>query len=325
MTFTVFDGMKIIIPQCPHLSPQHLHTKLASAEYEISVADDDTSIRPTRHRTHTPDIIILDGTTHPAKQLSLCRDLRAKRSSPSPYIILLVDKKTDSNIVASLEAGADDCLVLPIDLDELCARIHVGARWVRANRNLTREVRTLKAQLKKGQQHKVVLMRQATTDGVTGLYTRQYFMTRLFQEMRRSQRYGAPLCILMIDLDSFKQVNDTFGHVTGDRVLSTVAEIARTATRESDIAGRYGGDEICVVLPEITLEHTQAIAERICNQIASIEFAAQDGTPFHMTCSIGVAQREDGIKDSTTFLEAADQALYEAKAAGRNCWVAATI
>ncbi len=99
----------------------------------------------------------------------------------------------------------------------------------------------------------------------------------------------------------------------------------RTATRESDIAGRYGGDEICVVLPEITLEHTQAIAERICNQIANIEFAAQDGTPFHMTCSIGVAQREDGIKDSTTFLETADQALYEAKAAGRNRWVVATI
>ena len=77
----------------------------------------------------------------------------------------------------------------------------------------------------------------------------------------------------MIDLDNFKQVNDTFGHVTGDRVLSTIAEIARTATRESDIAGRYGGDEICVVLPEITLEHTQAIAERICNQIANIAFA----------------------------------------------------
>ena len=317
--------MKIAIPRCPYLSPQHLHTKLASAEYEISVTDDDTSIRPTRHRTHAPDIVILDGTTHPAKQLSLCRDLRAKRSSAPPYIILLVDKNTGLNIVTGLEAGADDCLVLPIDLDELCARIHVGARWVRTNRNLTTETQPLKAQLKKKQQNEEILMRQATTDGVTGLYTRQYFMTRLFQEMRRSQRYGAPLCILMIDLDNVKHVNDTFGHVAGDRVLSTIAEIACTATRESDIAGRYGGDEICVALPESTLEHTQTIAQRIGDQLADIEFAAQDGTPFHMTCSIGVAQREDAIKDITTFLDTADQALYEAKAAGRNRWAVATI
>ena len=317
--------MKISIPKSPHVSPQHLQTALVSDTYQIAVRADDSSIRPTRRKIHATDIVILDGTTNPAQQLDHCRDLRAKSSSAPPYIILLVDKSSGVNIATGLEAGADDCLVLPVDLDELCAHIHVGARWVRTNRTLTVEARTLKAQLKKGQQHEVVLMRRATTDGVTGLYTRQYFMTRLLQEMRRSQRYGAPLCILMIDLDSFKQVNDTFGHVTGDRVLSTIAEIVRTATRESDIAGRYGGDEICIVLPESTLEHTKTIAERICNQIADIEFAAQDGTPFRMTCSIGVAQRQDDIKESTTFLETADQALYEAKAAGRNRWVVATI
>ena len=317
--------MKISIPKSPHLSRDGLHTTLLPNEYQISVRATDTSIWPTHTSTQSPDIVILDGTTNPAKQLNLCHDLRAKSSSAPPYIILLLDKSAASNIVTGLEAGADDCLVLPIDLDELGARIHVGARWVRANRILMTEARTLKVQLKKGQQHEEVLIRRATTDGATGLYTRQYFMTRLFQEMRRSQRYGAPLCILMIDLDNFKHINDTFGHVTGDRVLSTVAEIARTATRDSDIAGRYGGDEICIVLPEITLELTQTIAQRICDQIANIKFAAQDGTPFHMTCSIGVAQREDGIKDSTTFLETVDQALYEAKAAGRNRWVVATI
>ncbi len=317
--------MKISISKSPHLSPQHLQAKLASDEYRISVTDEDTNAWRTRHHDNPPDIIILDGTTNPARQLSRCRNLRVEHSSAPPYIILLLDQSAASSIVTGLEAGADDCLVLPINIEELCARIHVGARWVSTNRTLTAEARDLRTQVKKGHQHEVVLMRRATTDGVTELYTRQYFMTRLFQEMRRSQRYGAPLCILMIDLDNFKHVNDTFGHVTGDRVLSTVAEVVRTATRDSDIAGRYGGDEICIVLPESTLEHTQTIAERICHQIANIEFAAQDGTSFHMTCSIGVAQREDDIKDMTAFLETADQALYEAKAAGRNRWVVATI
>ncbi len=317
--------MKVSIPKSPHVSLQRLQTTLASDPYQIAVRADNHSIQTSRRRPHAPDIIILDGTIDLTQQLDHCRELRATSNLAPPYIILLIEKSADVNIVTGLEAGADDCLVLPINLDELCARIHVGARWVRPNRTLTTEARTLKAQLKKGQQHEMMLMRRATTDGVTELYTRQYFMTRLFQEIQRSQRYGAPLCILMIDLDRFKQVNDTFGHVTGDRVLSTIAKIVRTSTRENDIAGRYGGDEICVVLPEITLEHTQTIAKRICNHIASIAFTAQDGTSFHMTCSIGVAQREEDIKDMTTFLETADHALYEAKAAGRNRWVVATL
>ena len=317
--------MKVSIPQSSNLSLDSLHTTLSPKEYQISVRTDDTSIWPTSHSTHAPDIIILDGTNNPVQQLSLCRDLRKERRSDPPYIILILDKSSGSNRVTGLEAGADECFVSPIDPDELRARVESGARWVSTTRTLTIERRTLKAQIKKGQQQEAVLMRKATTDEVTGLYTRQYFMRRLFQEMERSQRYGVPLCLMMIDLDNFKQVNDTFGHVTGDRVLARVAQIMRTATRESDITGRYGGDEICIVLPEITLEHTEKIAARICYKIAEIEFSTQDTARFHMTCSIGVAQREKRIKDVTMFLETVDHALYEAKAAGRNCWVAATI
>ena len=316
--------MKIVISKSRHLSPQRLQAELHPHTYELTVSDGQTTFPHSLHRADAPDIIILDGSRDPASSLTLCRVIRAEPHSAPPYMILLLDKSNAQETVAGLEAGADDCLAIPVSVEEVCARIHVATRWVRTHRTLTTEIRDLKTRLKKGHQHEVALMRQATTDSLTGLYARQYFMKRLFQEMGRSLRYGAPLCLAMIDLDNFKQVNDTYGHVTGDRVLSTIAEVTRTATRESDITGRYGGDEICIMLPEIALKGTQIIAQRICDQIAAIEFPGHDNTPFHVTCSIGVAQRDHQIQNITAFLDVADHALYEAKAKGRNQWVAAT-
>jgi len=157
------------------------------------------------------------------------------------------------------------------------------------------------------------------TDMLTGLYSRRYFLERLYFENEQAKRYRHPISILMLDLDHFKKINDTFGHLTGDYVLAKTGEIIREQIRNTDIAGRYGGEEFCFILCNTGMPGAREFSERMREAIASFCFSARNGEMFHLTCSIGLLTFEQGSPlDITTALDQADKALYQAKKLGRN-------
>lgn len=157
----------------------------------------------------------------------------------------------------------------------------------------------------------------ANHDQLTGLYNRRKFEERIQEEFKRSKRYDLDLTVMIIDLDHFKHVNDTFGHQTGDEVLEVIGDIISSATRRSDLAGRYGGEEFCVALPETHLEKSLELAQRIRERLKERTFQS-NGEEFNVTCSIGVAQLEEE-EEFSDLLERADNLLYDAKHEGRDC------
>ncbi|MFH1810984.1 MAG: sensor domain-containing diguanylate cyclase [Pseudomonadota bacterium] len=161
------------------------------------------------------------------------------------------------------------------------------------------------------------LFRLATVDGLTGLFVRRYFDQRLEDECHRSQRFGTRFSLLMMDLDDFKFVNDTRGHVAGDRVLRETAMVLRRALRSVDIAARYGGEEFTVLLPRAELDTAQQVAERIRSSVASHPVTGVTGT-LYVTLSVGVASYPRDALDPSMLVKAADRALYEAKRRGKN-------
>lgn len=160
-------------------------------------------------------------------------------------------------------------------------------------------------------------------DGLTGIYNRRYFEGRIKEEFDRNKRYKQQFSLCMFDLDRFKKINDTCGHLYGDSVLQSVAEIITAAIRTSDVLVRYGGEEFCLMLPETGLENAAATAERCRSAMEAHAFMFQDER-LHITISLGVAELADEIKSPDELIEKADQALYEAKRTGRNRVVMAT-
>jgi two-component system cell cycle response regulator len=161
--------------------------------------------------------------------------------------------------------------------------------------------------------------RLAIVDDLTGLSNRRYFFERLGQELRRSQRYGRPLSLVMLDIDRFKDYNDRYGHLAGDEVLRRVGEVLRRHSRDVDVPARYGGDEFGLILPETDAGAAARQAERIRNAVAQHPFpAAGPVEVMHMTVSAGVALVTEAMRKPEDMIRAADEALYRAKAAGRN-------
>lgn len=160
------------------------------------------------------------------------------------------------------------------------------------------------------------LERLARTDSLTGLLNRQHLMERLEEEMDRTSRYRRPLSLMLMDLDHFKEVNDKHGHLAGDAVLVTSASRILQSLRKSDFAGRYGGEEFCVVLPETGLDGAAGLAERLRRSLEETRHTLSDGTGLKVTCSIGVA--EASCRDVEDLIAVADAALYLAKRSGRN-------
>ena len=166
------------------------------------------------------------------------------------------------------------------------------------------------------------VQQQAITDTLTGFYNRRGFSELGRREVERSTRFGHPLSALMLDVDLFKQINDIYGHLTGDRVLVGLTRRCAQELRQIDLLGRYGGDEFIVLLPETGVEKACLVAERLRTTIAGIPFSA-NGKPLHITISVGVACMQDGCKTLEGLMERADGALYQAKENGRNRIVAA--
>jgi len=161
----------------------------------------------------------------------------------------------------------------------------------------------------------------AITDGLTGVYTRRYFMERFEEEIKRSNLRRSHLSFLMIDADHFKAINDQYGHLTGDLALKEISAIIQENVREIDIVGRFGGEEFCVVLPDTDMEGARVVAERIRKSSEKRPIKAYDNT-LRVTLSIGIAVYPSDGKLVEEMMDKADWALYRAKSQGRNCVVA---
>jgi len=164
-----------------------------------------------------------------------------------------------------------------------------------------------------------VLAEVSARDALTGLYNRWYVMEKIESEMNRSLRHGSPVALLMLDIDHFKRINDSFGHAAGDQVLKSFGQVLRESCRVYDVPGRYGGEEFCIILPETRVGSTTAVAERIRQRLAASRFDIGSDR-VAITASIGIAgmEADGGIVSSAALIERADRALYSAKNNGRN-------
>lgn len=257
-----------------------------------------------------PSLAILDWMMPGLDGLELTRRVRAHPGLAAMHVILLTARDGHRDIVAGLNAGADDYIVKPFDVDELHARVHVGVRIATLQNRLAAQVDELKTA------HDA-LARLATTDGLTDLLLRRRWLELASSEVERYRRYHRPFVVLMADLDFFKRVNDTFGHVAGDEVLKRFAHVLRSACRSSDAVGRVGGEEFAVLLPETTLPVAEEVARRAIECCRALIVPSPAGD-VRVTCSVGIAEARAADQAIEDVIRRADHALYRAKQRGRD-------
>lgn len=258
----------------------------------VSARDGDEALETASHAQ--PDLLLVDVTMPGPDGLDVCRTIQAASAIPPPVIFLTAHTTVTSRI-AGLDAGAVDYIVKPFERAELVARVRAALR--------TKAVRD-------------GLAERATRDGLTGLVNRAEIDRRAEAAVRLAERHERPLACLMADLDHFKEVNDRFGHAAGDGVLREVARRIVFACRSSDIVGRYGGEEFVLLLPETTPEGAVTTGDKLRRVLAERPFEV-GRVLVSVTASVGAAawKANMGVPE---WYEAADRALYRAKARGRN-------
>ncbi len=272
-----------------------------------------------------PDLILLDVMMPEMDGYEVCEALRRDED----YIpVLMITAKGDlEDLVRGLDAGADDYISKPFDQVELLARVKSLLRI----RTLQKRLYGQNLELEAKNQQLVALATQldeankelkllSVTDGLTKAYNHRHFQERLRSEFARARRYEEPLACVMLDIDHFKRVNDTFGHPAGDRVLARLVEILKEGTRGEDLVARYGGEEFVVLLPKTDAEHARVQAERVRQRVEEEPVDLGGGVAIPLTVSLGVAEFQPGgeVDSPDALIRAADGALYRAKANGRN-------
>jgi diguanylate cyclase (GGDEF)-like protein len=282
---------------------------LVKEGYSVATAaDGKDAIRKVR--SDPPDLVLLDMILPDMDGLEVLRIVKARPDeSFIPVIVLSVKADLDTK-VTGLRIGADDFLAKPFAEAEILARCAAMLR-----------IKHLQEKLHETQRK---LEEQTITDALTGLKNRRFFDERLREEFRRAQRYGDYLSLIMIDLDHFKEVNDRYGHQAGDSVLRDAATLLRSSIRDPDICARYGGEEFAVILPKTHMQGALTVAERVWRALGAKEYTLPAGaspteTKVQVTASLGVSfYPSKDISSGELLLRFADQALYQAKQAGRN-------
>src|SRR5882757_5795649 len=252
-------------------------------------------------------IVSLALQTHDA--LRLCSQLRSLDRTRNVPILAICDGEDNPRMIRGLEVGVNDYLMRPVDKNELHARAKTQIRKKRYTDRLRDNVQQS--------------IEMAITDGLTGLYNRRYMESHLGSLLEQAGARGKPLTIMVLDIDFFKSINDTYGHDAGDDVLREFAVRIRKSIRGIDLACRLGGEEFVIIMPETDMAVATIVAERLRRRIASEPFTIAQGTKhIEVTISIGLATLDTVEDNAATILKRADQALYRAKRDGRNRVVA---
>jgi diguanylate cyclase (GGDEF)-like protein len=302
--------MRILIAEDDLVSRRVLEGFLNKWGYDVVAVTDGEEAWNALQEEDAPQMAILDWMMPRVDGVEVCRRLRQRGPEPYVYALLLTAKGQKQDVVEGMEAGADDYLTKPFDPGELQARLRAGRRILALQGALVSARDALKF--------------QATHDPLTGLWNRLASAEALRRELSRSVRRKEPISVIMADLDHFKSVNDTYGHLSGDAALREAAHRLRSSVRAYDTVGRYGGEEFVLVLPECDAQGALHQAERIRGKFEREPFDLPDAR-IPVTLSLGAASVEakDGLEPDA-LIWAADQALYRAKARGRNCVEPAT-
>jgi diguanylate cyclase (GGDEF)-like protein len=313
--------MKVLVADDSPLQRKILDQRLVAWGYDVRLASDGNEALAILENESDVRLAIVDGAMPGLTGPELCKTVRTG-NRPYVYIILLSANDRDDDIKHGFEYGADDYLCKPFKDFELRARLNVGMRILDAQKELLESRERLACQA-------ADLEFQAAHDALTRLWNRGGILELLKTEFSRAQRTAQPFSVCLADLDHFKRINDTYGHLAGDEVLHAAGVRMSDALRRYDHLGRYGGEEFLVVLPGCTAETAMTIAERLRRSVAdqaivAIPEAIQTTMsvvscpePIHMTISIGVSEWQAGMEISD-LLRQADVALYRAKGLGRN-------
>lgn len=281
---------------------------VAAAGFEVDTALSGAAALATLQETFAP-VVLMDLKMPGMDGLELCRSIRERNWPGYVYIVLLTVQDAEVDILAGLDAGADDYVSKRMSSAQLLARLRTAQR-----------ILALEQSLKDALSEK---RRLTMTDPLTGAPNQRYFKRRLNRELERMRRFGGELYLMSLDIDCFKQINDRYGHASGDAVLQeTVQRIDHRLPRRTDWCARMGGDEFVVVLEGTTLAGAKIVSERLRDAIAASSMRARGGM-INVTVSIGVSgleatsQHKEISVDSLMSL--ADERLYQSKQRGRNC------
>lgn len=250
------------------------------------------------------DLLIVSLSNEKLDGLKLCAYFRSLESTRDLPILVVSEPDDEKRAVRALDLGASDIVIKPIDSEELLARVKTQVRK-------KRYLDALRARLDQS-------MELAVTDQLTGLHNRRYMRVQLESYVKRANMGGAPVSILLCDIDHFKKINDIHGHAAGDDVLREFGRRLRENIRPMDLACRYGGEEFVVIMPETTQAHAQEAGERIRQIIAETTFPIARGDELKVSMSGGVSTIIPSEDTMDALLKRADDALYRAKSAGRN-------
>ena len=244
-----------------------------------------------------PRVAISDINLPDITGIEVCRQIRSDPSLDSIFVILITSEDDEGRRNTAFEAGADDFLRKPHDFEQVRARVRSGLRFHRLQERLRHA---------------------AITDGLTGLWNHSHFRDLLNREFLRTRRYGGVAALIMMDLDHFKAINDTFGHETGNLILRQTARHLERQVRGTDLIARYGGEEFAVICPETTLDEAEQLAERIRRSLPQC-VRSPEHPQLVLRASFGVAGSDDPRAHAQSDLvNLADQALYASKRAGRD-------
>ncbi len=296
--------MKVLVADDSIVSRHLLGATLTKWGYEVVLAGDGIQAWEILQRPDAPALAVIDWMMPGLTGLELCRKIRELAREPYIYILLLTSKNLKEDLIQGMDAGADDYIVKPFDQHELNVRLRAGMRLVE-----------LQAELLSARE---ALREQATKDSLTKIWNRSSILENLKSELARSEREARPVGVILVDLDHFKGINDTFGHFGGDVVLQEAAERMRHSIRNYDVIGRYGGEEFLILLPGCDEKSTFAQAERLRAYLAEAEIQLPS-TGVTLTASFGCTSALPGRHPSAEMLiRRADEALYLAKRLGRN-------
>ncbi len=304
--------MRVLIAEDDELSRRILRRAVEQHGHECIVATDGLEAW-TMFQAMQIDMVISDRMLPGLSAIELCRRIRELAGHHYAYFLVVTTQTDKSDLANDIEAGADDYVMKPLNIDELLIRLQVATRITMLHRDLAEQASKLEILNR-------ALFEQGRTDALTQLGNRLRLQEDLDMLGARAVRYGHSYCAVLFDIDCFKQYNDSQGRVSGDEMLRTIGNMLRARYRSGDAAYRYGGEEFLLILPEQTLESAAGAADRVREAVAALALAHPANVPPGIvTLSAGVSRLSGGeSKTVEAWLKEAEVALYLAQQSGRD-------